>query len=95
MESFILEQLTSGGVVGLCIGGFAWLFRYVLKRNEYREEKLEKEIERGVEREHGYQGVIRDNQEIMKQQAESLRDVSEIKAILKMKVNTEERVETH
>ena len=46
-----MEQLASGGVVGLCIGGFAWLFRYVLKRNEIREEKLENTIERGVERE--------------------------------------------
>lgn len=95
MENFIMEQLASGGVVGLCIGGFAWLFRYVLKRNEHREEKLEQEIEKGAQREQSYQATIRDNHDIMKQQAESLRDVSEIKNILKIKVTEEQQIETH
>ncbi|PES69779.1 hypothetical protein CN512_10655 [Bacillus cereus] len=95
MENFIMEQLASGGVVGLCIGGFAWLFRYVLKRNEIREEKLENTIERGVEREKEYVTVIRDNQDIMKQQAESIRDIGEIKHILQIKTKEREVDEAH
>ncbi|MGQ3736380.1 hypothetical protein [Bacillus sp. Fil] len=90
-----METIAKGGVGGLAIGGFVWLFRYVLKRNEIREEKLENTIERGIEREKEYVTVIKDNQDIMKQQAESIRDIGEIKNILQIKTKDSERVETH
>ncbi|MGH0586772.1 hypothetical protein ACQVQY_11800 [Bacillus mycoides] len=90
-----METIAKGGVGGFAIGGFVWLFRYVLKRNEIREEKLENTIERGIEREKEYVTVIKDNQDIMKQQAESIRDIGEIKNILQIKTKDSERVETH
>ncbi len=90
-----MDQLANGGVVGLCIGGFAWLFRYVLKRNEVREEKLESTIDRGIEREKEYVAVIQDNQDIIKQQAESIRDIGEIKHILQIKTKVTEMEEVH
>ncbi|TBL15298.1 hypothetical protein EYB35_07415 [Bacillus paranthracis] len=95
MDNFIMDQLANGGVVGLCIGGFAWLFRYVLKRNEVREEKLESTIDRGIEREKEYVAVIQDNQDIIKQQAESIRDIGEIKHILQIKTKVTEMEEVH
>ncbi|MGG1330708.1 BhlA/UviB family holin-like peptide [Bacillus tropicus] len=92
MEEMIMKYAVNIGVFGVA---FFYLLRYFVQRmekqiekGEQREEGYREELKRGAEREANYQGVIRENQEIMRKQADSLgSDIKEIKAVLKIKTN--------
>lgn len=84
MEDMIMKYAVSYGVFGVA---FFYLLRYVLQRMEKQEEGYKEEIKRGAEREVAFQEIIRDNQEIMRKQADSISDIREIKTILKIKTN--------
>ncbi|WP_392387638.1 MULTISPECIES: hypothetical protein [Bacillus] len=98
MDEMIMKQALNIGIFGIA---FFTLLRYFLQRmekqienSEKREEGYKDEVKRGVEREIVLQGVIKDNQEIirenqeiMRKQADSIGDIKEIKAILKIKTS--------
>ncbi|HHQ8913621.1 TPA: BhlA/UviB family holin-like peptide [Bacillus cereus] len=84
MEEIIMKYAVNIGIFGVA---FFSLLRYVLKRMEKQEEGYKEEIKRGAEREVSYQTIVRENQEIMKKQADSISDIREIKTILKIKTN--------
>ncbi|PEJ91384.1 BhlA/UviB family holin-like peptide, partial [Bacillus wiedmannii] len=76
MEEMIMKYAVNIGVFGVA---FFYLLRYFVQRmekqiekGEQREEGYREELKRGAEREANYQGVIRENQEIMRKQADSL-----------------------
>ncbi|HFU7087219.1 TPA: BhlA/UviB family holin-like peptide [Bacillus cereus] len=92
----IIKQATNVGIFAVA---FFVLLRYFLQRmekqiekGEQREEGYRDEVKRGAEREVKLQEVItenqiiiKDNQEIMRKQADSIGEIKEIKAILKIK----------
>lgn len=98
LDEMIMKQALNIGIFGIA---FFTLLRYFLQRmekqienSEKREEGYKDEVKRGVEREIVLQGVIKDNQEIirenqeiMRKQADSIGDIKEIKAILKIKTS--------
>lgn len=85
MEEMIMKYAVNYGVFGIA---FFFLFRYTLQRMEKQEEGYKDEIKRGAEREVKFQEIIKENQEIMRRQADSIGgDIKEIKAVLKIKTN--------
>lgn len=82
----VIKQATNVGIFSVA---FFVLLRYFLQR-------MEKQIEKGEQREVKLQEVItenqiiiKDNQEIMRKQADSIGEIKEIKAILKIKGDVE------